>query len=119
MKEREIHLCFVRRCACGIENLIVLKMIGRSDIPTETEALEALKRSVTRWVETTTAGSEMWTNSGKDLNIGDLCGWVTPYIEDDNLRGILEDEGLTDVQLVYELIDQEEIPFDTILASPK
>lgn len=73
-------------------------------------AIIQLKAAVTEWVTTTEVGKKAWDYSGRDLNIGDLAG----YLDHTGLKPIL-----ARYNIKLEILDGTALPYDTVLAEPE
>lgn len=84
------YLNFIRLEGKGITTVAVLQL--ESNYEAEPDTRDALKKSITEWVNTTHAGAQMWNYSSGDLNIGDLLG--SDAFHDADLRRIMASNGL-------------------------
>ena len=67
------EIAFTRMDGGDIDTLSVIRFTHQDDLTSPDEVVAALKRAVTKWVETTEEGADLWNESCEDLNIGDLC----------------------------------------------
>jgi len=114
-KAHKTHLAFTRKDTNRVENLVVLKITHSPKISGPKEVFEALCKGITSWVEETEHGKNLWQYTCEDLNIGDILG----EHKDKKLAKYLKIQGIKKWKPIYELVDQEEISYDRVLAHPK
>lgn len=108
-------LSFIRRDINHIHNMVVLRFKHKKTLKTPPEVLNAFTNSITKWVENTQEGKDVWSYSSQDLNIGDILGeYKNPM-----LNKYLCAKGIKNWKPIYELVDEEEVSYDKVLASPK
>jgi hypothetical protein len=108
------HLSFVRKDINHIENMVVVKFKHKKSLVNPYQVFKAFKTGITRWVENTEKGQNLWNYTCEDLNIGDLLG----EYGNKELNKFLSIEGIKSWKPIYELVDQEEFSYDKVLASP-
>jgi len=109
------HLTFTRKGNYNIENLVVVQFSHKKHLKTPYEVFKAFTNGITKWVEETEEGKDLWLYTAEDLNIGDLLS----HSDTKTLNKYLEAEGIEKWKTAYELIDEEEISYDKVLATPK
>lgn len=80
-------------------------------VVTEEQALDALKRGLTRWRDETPEGLQAWEEASQDFNIGDLAGCYTDPV----LKSYLEKEGVRIVFLEVNGYEGDYRPYDELL----
>jgi hypothetical protein len=80
----------------------------------EHDPMAMLKKAVTRWVNETKEGKELWDESFQDLNIGDL---ITHGF--DNLENIMAEEGINAVNVLCTGSDSHHRNYDEVLVNEK
>lgn len=110
---RKLELCFSRWGRTGMDRMVIYRMeiAEASPVQNSRDALLALKKGVTEWVRTTEEGRRLWEYSSEDLNIGDLAS----YLEDASLLECLKRRGIEGIDLLYEVVEGEEISYDHVL----
>lgn len=108
------HLSFVRKDINHIENMIIVKFKHKKSLVNPYQVFKAFKAGITRWVENTQEGQNLWNYTSEDLNIGDILG----EHKNEELNKFLSLEGIKKWEPIYELVDQEEFSYDKVLASP-
>jgi hypothetical protein len=108
-------LSFIRRDLNNIENLVVIRFKHKKRLHTPSDVLKAFCKAITTWVEKTEEGKSLWRYTSEDLNIGDILS----FNENKSLTPFLKTEGIKSWKTIYELVDQEEVSYDKVLASPK
>lgn len=109
------HLSFVRKDIDRIENMVIVQFKHKKSLKNTHEVFKAFKTGITNWVENTKEGENLWIYTSEDLNIGDLLG----EHKNKELNKFLFVEGIKSWKPIYELVDEEEISYDKVLASPK
>jgi len=94
----------------GITTLAIIQL-ECAETMNRQQALEALVRSVSDWVQSTAPGREVWRASCEDLNIGDLASYGI-----DGLTPFLNKNGLLDMAFLYVGGVEQAIPYDRVLA---
>jgi len=109
------QIAFIRKDDGTLDQLALIRFTHEDKFSNPAEVIEAFKAGVTAWVEKTEEGKKLWDYSSGDLNIGDLFGEE----ENEQLNECLAEAGIQIWALVYQLSEQEEISYDTVLAAPK
>lgn len=106
---RDVKLAFVRYEGADVTTVGVLRARA---LPATADVSKALVKAVTRWVNTSDRGHELWQESCCDLNIGDLV--ADDAFSDPVLRNALREQGLEFIDAVTADCD-EALPYDTVL----
>lgn len=96
------------------ENIVSLIFLHDPTINRD-DLVETLTAAVTKWVEETKEGQEMWEETCGDLNIGDLIG----YLNEDGLQKYFQELGIFNIQSEKEASNLLTVSYDRILANPK
>jgi hypothetical protein len=107
------HLAFVRKDIAKIENMVVIQLEHNKCLTNQRQVLDALTKGITKWVENTQEGQELWKYTSEDLNIGDILS----YHKNKTLIKYLKKEGIYKWKPKYELVEQEEVSYDRILVN--
>lgn len=84
----------------------------------DTQALEAFRKGITKWMRETLEGGRAWKESCEDFNIGDLSSYVGEYADNKYLHLYLEAEGIHHVEIEIHSVCQEASrawTYDTVL----
>jgi hypothetical protein len=106
------QLLFVRHEGVDvIDALMVVGVDHDGRFKDPREAFNAVRDAVTAWMVGSADGREAWEQSGEDFNIGDLLAGGCSG----SLRPFLEDRGISDLRADYQLGENEEVHYDTVL----
>lgn len=114
------RLHFVRH-----EGILMATTLAFAEVTTtapmlQSQILDAIRQSVTAWINATDAGRDALEETCEDMNIGDLAQWCTDAdgaISDPDLASQLREHGIT--RMVIEVSDAESsVPYDTLLFDP-
>ena len=109
---RRTQIAFTRQSE-SLEHLLVVEFTHETSLDTKEKVLEALKNGLNKWMEKTKEGAQEWDCSGEEFNIGDLM-----TINEESYAPFLNEEGIGEIKLVYELNQDEIVSYDKVLASP-
>jgi hypothetical protein len=109
-------IAFTRQDGLVLSNLLVLRVehTYSKTAGVKTLILPAIKAGITEWIEKTKAGKEAWDYSCEDLNIGDIA---SSHTTDKELLACLRRQGITGLDVVFELSDANEVSYDHVLVN--
>ncbi|NEX60099.1 hypothetical protein [Noviherbaspirillum galbum] len=104
---RPMSIAFSRLDRLEITNLAVLHIDTLHN--DADQAIRAIRRAVTAWVQSSQAGKVVYAGADDDLNIGDLLGHDA--LEDKDLLALLHAHGV----VVHDVDDPIIVPYDRVL----
>lgn len=113
-KTKQSYLVFTRKDMNTIENMVILKIKHIDEIKSPYLVFSAFSKAITKWVESTKEGQDLWHYTSEDLNIGDILSSGS----NKKLNHFMNKEGIKKWKPIYELVDHEEFSYDKVLANP-
>jgi len=108
---------FVRNEDGKTTTIAILKVVT-DHLMTPEAIMGALKRLLTKWVNETDDGKDVWKQTGGDLNIGDFAQYETTF-STWIPHSTLKTHGIIDLEIVANVDSTEALPYDRILVDPE